>query len=230
MRGFVRGGYRQVRLMRTLANDWLLNIETTPHRWSVNRIEPERLFQDQQRSVPVKNGDMGGYYAIDYAVLRRIIQFLEPRPSDTVFDLGAGKGRVVCMFARLRLQRCVGVELSPALAETAMANARRLRGRETPIDIVRQDAAQADLDDGTIYVLFNPFGADTLNEVLTKIERSLAVNPRSLTVVYINDLHRRLLEDRGWLTEIHEMWTPSTRHISFWRNSGAGERTQEVTD
>jgi precorrin-6B methylase 2 len=219
LRQFFGAGYHAVQIAWTLANDWFLNIRTMPHRWSLKRVRPKYLFRHMPPGVAPIHVDMGGYQAPDYAVLRKTIRFLNPGPNDTVFDLGAGKGRIVCMFARQSLRRCVGIELSRALCDEAKENARRLRGRRTPVDIVWRDAAQAELGEGTIYVMFNPFGPSTLKEVLERIEQSLGLHPRAITVVYMNDRHRHLLEACPWLTEFHQMHTFTNRRISFWHST-----------
>ena len=219
MSELVNGSYQVAQFAWTLLNEWVLNIRTMPHRWSLRRIRPKQLFRNLPPGEAPVHEDMAGYQAPDYAVLRKTIKFLNPGPGDTVFDLGAGKGRIVCMFARWSLRRCVGVELSRELCEVAEANSQRLRGRRTPIEIVCQDAARADLGDGTIYVLFNPFGPDTMKEVLGRIERTLVASPRAVRIVYMNDRHRRAMERCEWLTEFHTMRTLTNRRISFWRNT-----------
>jgi hypothetical protein len=45
----------------------------------------------------------------------------------------------------------------------------KLRGRKAPIEIVCGDASTADLGEGMIYFMFNPFGADTMGDTLENI-------------------------------------------------------------
>jgi precorrin-6B methylase 2 len=80
---------------------------------------------------------------------------------DVVMDIGCGMGRVLCVFARRRLKKCIGIEFSGELAGIAERNARALRGRRAPIEIRIGDAAEADYTEGTIFWIYNPFGERT---------------------------------------------------------------------
>jgi precorrin-6B methylase 2 len=85
------------------------------------------------------------------------------------YDIGSGMGRIVCAAARKRLRKCTGVEMSEPLCQIARCNAMKLRGRKAPIEIVCGDAPTADLGEGTIYFMFDPFGADTIRDTLENI-------------------------------------------------------------
>ena len=80
------------------------------------------------------------------------------------YDIGSGMGRIVCAVARKRLRKGIGMELSEPLCQIARRNAMKLRGRKAPIEMVCGDASTADLREGTIYFMFNPFGADTMRD------------------------------------------------------------------
>lgn len=200
-------------------NDVALGIKTMPHSFRVTKLAVENLHELNDHSVTSNNGDSSGYESPDYANLRKIISFLNPQPHDIVFDLGSGMGRVLCLFARRKVKRCVGIELFPSLCEVAEANAKKLKGRKSPIEIRQGDVAQADFTEGTIFFLFNPFGADTLRVVLERINNSRNGTNRKITFVYYKDLHANVFESASWLEKYHEMKTLSDIRVSFWRAS-----------
>jgi SAM-dependent methyltransferase len=73
-------------------------------------------------------------------------------PSDVVYDLGCGDGRVVIEAAR-RGARGVGVDIDPARVREARANA-RAAGVEARVEIVEGDLFETDLRDATVVMLF----------------------------------------------------------------------------
>lgn len=165
-----------------------------------------------------KHRDNYGYATPDYWYLRKIISILDPRPDDVVYDIGSGLGRFTCMVARRRVCRCVGIELFEPLCQKAERNASSLRGRRSKIDVICADATTADVSDGTIYFMFNPFGPDTMNDTLANIKRSLGPNPRNIRIVYCNSVHESVLRSCGWLEEFHRFCTYSGNTVGFWRN------------
>jgi precorrin-6B methylase 2 len=169
------------------------------------------------RQPQAKHGDGTEYQAVDYWNIRKAIRILALGPRDVFYDLGCGKGRIVCSAARFRLRRVVGIELSRTLCDRADRNARRLRGRKSPIEILCQDAATADLSDGTVYFMFNPFGNDTLRDVLANIANSIKVNPRPIVITYFNPKGAELLDACDWLTRAHEFTNMTGGKVLSWR-------------
>jgi SAM-dependent methyltransferase len=199
-----------------------------PHRFGVTQLAFEKLQELNGSEFASHNDDGSGYESPDYANLRKIIAFVDPKPHDVVFDLGSGMGRVLCLFARRKLKGCVGIELYPSLCEVAERNAQTLRGRVSLIEVRQGDVAQADFTDGTIFFLFNPFGAETLRAALKQINASRRKAPREIKLIYYKDLHANVLEDCSWLEKFNEMKTFSGIRVSFWRSRTiAGEDADE---
>jgi hypothetical protein len=127
-------------------------------------------------------------------------------------------GRFICLMARRKVRRCIGVELAPQLCKAAQENAGRLRGRQSPIQIVCADAATVDLSGGTIYYMYNPFGRATMQDVLQSIRGTLSQNPRNITIAYYNSIAEDLLQASGWLEKYHEFRVQSGMPVTFWRS------------
>lgn len=54
-----------------------------------------------------------GYQPTPARVVRRMLELAEPRPGDTLYDLGAGTGAIVFAAARTYGTRVVGIEVEP---------------------------------------------------------------------------------------------------------------------
>lgn len=159
------------------------------------------------------HNDSNIYQPADYLNIRRVLHGLALAESDVFYDIGCGKGRVVCVAARHHIHRVVGVELSRTLCHVAQTNARRLRGRRTPIEIRCEDAAVSDLSNGTIYFMYNPFQEATIRDVLGKIELSLQHRPRCVRIVYYNAMFDHILHPLTWLGEVYEFKTLTGRPV-----------------
>lgn len=205
--------------------DLFLNINTVPPArrgcWLGDSSAPyvpsdipsTRLYAD---STP--------YASPNYVHLWRIRRLLKAGPEDVLYDIGCGMGRVICVMARGRTGKCVGIELSPSLCGIARDNAIRLRRRKASIQIICGDAGTANLSGGTIYFMFNPFGIATMKQVLAGIEASRSDGDRAIAVVYYNSVHADLLNFSGWLTRIDGFSTFTGRPVAIWGNALWRER------
>ncbi|HSR13262.1 MAG TPA: hypothetical protein VLS90_17575 [Thermodesulfobacteriota bacterium] len=63
-----------------------------------------------------------------------------------------------------------------------------MRGKKTEVEVRNEDAARSDLSEGTFFYMFNPFGEETMREVLSRISRS-PNRPRS-RIIYVNPKHK----------------------------------------
>jgi len=178
-RALWRGARRWAIRRREEAGDRNLGIETMGPRRTLSATR-------DLRNKP--------YEPLPYAGLRRIGETLAPGPEDVIYDLGCGKGRVVCWFARRPVAKVVGVEYDPALADAARANLAALRGAQALVEIRTGDAVTEDYSRATVVMLYNPFGATLMREVLENLSRSLDDKPRRLRIVYASPAHEEVFK------------------------------------
>ena len=117
------------------------------------------------------------YAPISYWLLKEVISSISPEKNDMIFDIKCGRGRRVALFSRFPVKKTVGVEIDPVLANAAKLNGVRVRGRRSPIAIMNCNALDVDYSEGTIFFLYYPFGAETLETLLGNIRRSLEKRP-----------------------------------------------------
>jgi Histone methylation protein DOT1 len=120
-----------------------------------------------------------------------------PPGECTFVDIGAGLGRVVLLASTRPFRQIVGVEVSPALCETARDNVVRWRRVHADlackdIRIVHADAASFRFPAGNLVVyLYNPFGEASISRLAGR----LASDARGECVVlYHTPVHRRVFD------------------------------------
>ena len=114
-----------------------------------------------------------------------VMASLEIDFEDTVFvDYGSGAGRAVLLAAQLPFKAVIGIEASPKLHAQALANVEVFRQRHAPITLVCADARAYELpSEPAVLFFYNPFVADTMRQVLTRIEASLRRCARPVTII-----------------------------------------------
>jgi len=126
---------------------------------------------------------------------------------DFVFiDLGSGKGRTLLMASDYPFHRIVGVELLPALHQTAQENISKYRCESQKcfaLESICADATKFQLPpDPIVLYLFNPFPEAGLREMVANLEQSLRANPRRVYVLYHNPLLEHVLAESASLEKI----------------------------
>ncbi len=86
-------------------------------------------------------------------VVRAMLQLAQPKPGETVVDLGCGDGRVVIAAVLQYRSRGVCVDIDPARIQQARANAARA-GVAAQIRFANQDLFEADLRAADVVMLF----------------------------------------------------------------------------
>ncbi|MGA2302449.1 MAG: class I SAM-dependent methyltransferase [Terriglobales bacterium] len=120
--------------------------------------------------------------------------------SEFVFvDLGSGKGRTLLMASDYPFRRIVGMELLPALHETAKQNLSSYHSESQKcllIESICGDATQFPFpDEPTVLYLFNPFPESGMRRVIANLEQSLRAQPRAVYVLYHNPLLGHVLSE-----------------------------------
>jgi hypothetical protein len=125
---------------------------------------------------------------------------------DFIFiDLGSGKGRPLLMASGYPFRRIVGVELLPALHQTAQENISKYRSESQKcfaLESICADATKFQFPpDPIVLYLFNPFPEVGLREMVANLEQSLRAHPRKVYVLYHNPLLGHLLSESPALSK-----------------------------
>ena len=69
--------------------------------------------------------------------------------------------------------------------------------------MVEGDATHFDLPtEPSVIYLYNPFGPQTMRDVVRNVDRSLTDRPRPLFVTYVNPLHRHVWDESSTLRRL----------------------------
>ena len=131
--------------------------------------------------------------------------FIEHLPVDlnkyAYVDLGSGKGRALLLAAAYPFARIVGVELAEELHAIAENNIGIYAAPEMRCRRIRSECMNADRfvfpGENLIVSVFNSFKAEVLRAVLDNLVLSLREAPRAAYFVYINPLHKEVIEASG---------------------------------
>ncbi|MEE9429071.1 MAG: class I SAM-dependent methyltransferase [Paracoccaceae bacterium] len=208
-------------------------IGSIPHEiWLNDRYWERRLGTNTGGWVPVTLDDGMLYEATPYLILNEILRELDLGKSDVFVDLGCGKGRVLCMASGTDVGRVIGVEQNPDFLDVARNNLDAMPDKHTNVELFRGLAQDFDFKNVTVLFLFNPFGAKTLQQVLSLIKADLKETPRPFRIVYANPVHEAVLQQTPWLTNSttwpsaafpeFEIQPANPRMVSFWESTEQG--------
>lgn len=196
-------------------------IARSPLRKRLNNLYWEyRLGISTRGIIEIDHPDAHHYATMLYSTIQQVITFLALNPSDVFIDIGSGKGRVLCCAARLKVRKVIGVDLSEDLCRHARKNVAHMRERKSTVEVHCGIAENFDYSNGTVFTLFNPFGAVTLDNVLRKIAADLGPNKSRIRIAYANPEHDNVFRSHPWL-ERYEYWDRKTlrmeHSVSFYK-------------
>lgn len=159
------------------------------HGIDVSTVSVEALGLEKGRSECY--GNSGG------PDLEVVLESLPVSPSDSVLDIGCGKGGAMITMAKYGFARIDGIELSERLAEIAEKHLNRAKIRNA--SIFRCDAADfEDFDPYTVLYMYHPFGEAVTRQMLDHLAASVARCPRRVTLLYRNPVYHELLLEAGF--------------------------------
>ena len=135
------------------------------------RLQQRQLPHLKQHLGPVAPSLIPAHAPTPMDQLPLVGRLLNPKPGETIVDLGCGDGRVCIYLAETYGCRCVGYEIDDDQLRIAR-EAVRMACVAHLVDIRKQDVRQADLSgaDGA-YVYLYPDLLEELAEALSRVPR-----------------------------------------------------------
>ena len=147
------------------------------------------IFRDDENGV----GGTGSH-ASPYCVLECIFSHVTLTASDTLMDVGCGKGRILAFLVKEHCPcQIYGVEHNPEVARLAAQWSERYE----QVHIIQGDAFQLDYNPFTVLTLARPFLPKTFLSFVEQLEATLT---HPVTLIYYEDQESSyLLRKRsGW--------------------------------
>jgi predicted RNA methylase len=121
------------------------------------------------------------YIPTPQAVVEAMLEVAEVKPTDVVYDLGSGDGRIVITAAKKYGAKGVGIEIDPALVKKATDNA-AVAGVSDRVRFVTQDLFTSDISEASVVTLYL---LQSINERLRpKLVRELKPGARVVSHVF----------------------------------------------
>jgi protein-L-isoaspartate O-methyltransferase len=97
--------------------------------------------------------NLAPYIPTPEGIVLRMLEAAHVKPSDTVYDLGAGDGRIVIMAAQKFGAKAVGVEFMPDLCAKATQRIQSL-GLADKVRMMEDSVFRVDLSPATVVTMF----------------------------------------------------------------------------
>lgn len=157
--------------------------------WKIAKTSMDGLFCNEGVEIfPVQS--------VNYRILREMRKEIKIDPEDVFVDVGCGLGRLLG-FLRLygiKGKKSYGIEINKRASQFAM----KVFENSDDVTIIYGDATITQIEDATVYFLFNPFGENVLNAFLDNLERTAKKGTR---IYYLNAVFERVFYQRKktWL-------------------------------
>ena len=132
----------------------------------------------------------------DHSSVDRVFSEISALPCEKSFlDIGCGKGQMLVMAAMVEMDRISGIEFNADISEVAVNNMKSL---QVDADVITGDATEyKDLNDYSIFFLYNPFGEESINKVVLNIKDSIKRRRRLAFLVYGNPFYHDAVMKSG---------------------------------
>lgn len=178
-------------------------------KYGINTTGQDELINLEDLGIDITHATI--YMPVNYALLEETfkqlnhltIKPLNPAlPSGRHFlDIGCGKGRALCMAAHHGFMKVTGLDFSRSLCEMATENLAKTKQQlpELQYTVINNDAFYFEIpEDVDCIFLFNPFDEIIMSAVVNNIFSSLQNNPRKISIIYVNPLHKELFLKAGY--------------------------------
>jgi cyclopropane fatty-acyl-phospholipid synthase-like methyltransferase len=136
------------------------------------------LAMPAQAQDPAYVNRLAPYVSSPEHVVDRMLELASIKSGETVYDLGAGDGRVVIAAADKYNARAVGIEISPKLVAEASATIEK-RGLAERARVIQGDILKTDLSRADVVIIYL---VTTLNEKLKpRFEKFLKAGARVIS-------------------------------------------------
>lgn len=176
-------------------------------------VEAEDLGLDPNQAV--ESAPSGNKY------LRAVFKKLPIGPTDSILDVGSGKGSAMRVMLEFPFLRVDGVEISPRIVQIAQSNFEKLKTPSERYKIFQMDATRFnELDPYNHFYFYNPFSSEIMESVVQNIVVSIRRAPRRVLIIYNNPKYENIILSKDIFARIGSYPGEWDHRISLYTNHG----------
>jgi len=125
-----------------------------------------------------------------------ILSVIDVKSTDSIIDIGSGKGGAVIALSKYPFNKVDGIELYSDLYEISKRNILKTKHRN--IRIYCDDAQTfKGYSQYNVFYMYNPFSGNIMKNVLKQISHSLKETPRDILLIYFNPIFHSIVTESG---------------------------------
>jgi len=199
---------RLIRYFFYLLTNWNLNVAFHILKKEIRGEKKYGIFStgsddlDKLRDKGIDLSHATIYMPASYDILEDIFTHLKQNTIHHLLDIGCGKGRVLCVAAYHGVKKLTGIDLSKEFCTDSVRNLEKIKQTLPDVEYVvkNTDAFYFDIPDDADYIFFfNPFDEIIMSGVIKNIKNSIGINPRKITIIYLNPIHKNLFLNTGFV-------------------------------
>lgn len=152
-------------------------------------------------------------------IVETILSFIDIHPTDTILDIGSGKGGTVIAFSKHQFKHVGGIEIYKNIYEISKKNISKTSSKN--ITVYLGDARFFDkYDDYNFFYVFNPFSEIIMKGVLDKIRESYTNRKRRIVLIYLNPVYHNIVSKSGIFTRYiaHNVFSTNYKLFNIYSN------------
>ncbi len=173
-------------------------------KYDINTTGADELFKLEKQGIDISHATI--YMPVSYSLLDEVFEQLKIKSPTHFLDIGCGKGRALCVAAHQGFKRVTGIDFAKDLFEQAKENLAITKQKipELEYKVINNDAFYFEIpDDVDCIFFFNPFDEIIMSAVVNNIAESLQNNPRKISIIYVNPLHKEQFLKAGFTETWH---------------------------
>ncbi len=169
-------------------------------KYGITTTGADELKKLEKRGIDIDHSTI--YMPVSYDVLEEILnQLTNPhdamhKPINHFLDIGCGKGRALCVAAHKGFNKLTGIDFSKEFCKAAEENLIITQQQFPALQykVINNDAFYFEIPaDVDCIFMFNPFDDVIMSGVAENILESFEINPRPITLIYVNPLYKEEL-------------------------------------
>ncbi len=173
-------------------------------KYRITTTGADELQSLEKKGIEIDHSSI--YMPVSYDLLAELFQETKTAGHTHLLDIGCGKGRALCVAAYYGFNRVTGIDFSKEFCACAEENLSCTKQIFPTLQykVINNDAFYFEIPgDVDCIFMFNPFDEIIMNGVAENILESFEINPRTITLIYINPLYKEELLEVGFSQIYH---------------------------